>query len=214
MVDLQPWEHIPFELIVHAEGHLRKGGDVDKRMALIGFDSSIEVSIAVFVRNCYKVGMKRLKKTEQDDICSTYKNRLDFFEKVLQKYACPWLVSRERLFYLHNRRNDQYHEGMEGIPRALHLTEIRQASLWVFQTLFQHEDVELLIHQALLEENPPERERDKKYDRAIDEYVPEIVIGKLELLPSDVLFACDYEAYKEIGAQYYILRQQMRKANN
>jgi hypothetical protein len=214
MVDLQPWERIPFELIVHAEGHLRKGGDVDKRMALIGFDSSIEVSIAVFIRNCYRVDNHRLRRTEQDEICSTYIKKLDFLGRVLSEQNANWLVSSERIQYFHTRRNDQYHEGMGGVPRSQDLQEIRRASLWVFQVLFQHGDVESLLHQAILEENPPDRDRIKKYDRAIDEYVPEIVIGKLELFPSDVLFACDFEAYKEIGAQYYNLHQQLRKAKN
>jgi hypothetical protein len=48
--DLKPWMHGPFELIRHADGHLREGDDTDRRIALIGFDNAIEVSIDVYVR--------------------------------------------------------------------------------------------------------------------------------------------------------------------
>jgi hypothetical protein len=49
MNNLPPWADGPFELIVHAEMHLRKGEDFDRRIALISFDNSIEVSITTYL---------------------------------------------------------------------------------------------------------------------------------------------------------------------
>ncbi len=43
------WANGPFELLVHAEGHLRRGDDFDRRIALISFDNAIEVSIATYL---------------------------------------------------------------------------------------------------------------------------------------------------------------------
>jgi hypothetical protein len=49
MSNLQPWAIGPFELILHAEGHLRNGDDFDRSIALISFDNSIEVSISTYL---------------------------------------------------------------------------------------------------------------------------------------------------------------------
>jgi hypothetical protein len=49
-IDLRPWARGPFELIRHADEHYHSTGDVDRRIALIGFDNAIEVSIDVFIR--------------------------------------------------------------------------------------------------------------------------------------------------------------------
>src|ERR1051326_8517754 len=47
--NLKPWMKATFELIVHAETHLREGGDFDRRMAHIGFDNAIEVAISTYL---------------------------------------------------------------------------------------------------------------------------------------------------------------------
>ena len=49
MSALKPWAKGPFELILHAEIHLRKGDDYDRRLALISFDNSIEVAISTYL---------------------------------------------------------------------------------------------------------------------------------------------------------------------
>lgn len=41
--DLKPWMRGPFELIRHADRHLKANGDTDRRIALIGFDNAIEI---------------------------------------------------------------------------------------------------------------------------------------------------------------------------
>ena len=49
MNPLPPWANGPFELLVHAEEHLRAGDDFDRRIALIGFDNAIEITIAAYL---------------------------------------------------------------------------------------------------------------------------------------------------------------------
>ena len=39
MKPLAPWANGPFELLIHAEGHLLNGDDFDRRIALISFDT-------------------------------------------------------------------------------------------------------------------------------------------------------------------------------
>ena len=47
---LNPMGRGPFELIKHADGHVKDSGDTDRRIALIGFDNAIEVCIDVFIK--------------------------------------------------------------------------------------------------------------------------------------------------------------------
>jgi hypothetical protein len=49
VISLPPWANGPFELLVHAEGHLRNGDDFDRRIALISFDNAIEVAITTYL---------------------------------------------------------------------------------------------------------------------------------------------------------------------
>lgn len=49
MTPLHPWANGPFELLVHAEEHLRLGEDVYRRIALIGFDNAIEIAIGSYL---------------------------------------------------------------------------------------------------------------------------------------------------------------------
>ena len=47
---LDPWIYGPYELIQHAEGHLKANGDFDRRMALISYDNAIELTITTFLK--------------------------------------------------------------------------------------------------------------------------------------------------------------------
>lgn len=49
MTSMAPWATGTFELLVHAEGHLRGGEDFDRRIALISFDNAIEVAITTYL---------------------------------------------------------------------------------------------------------------------------------------------------------------------
>ncbi len=47
---LPAWARGPYELIEHAEGHYHGDTDVDRRIALIGFDNAIEVAITTYLQ--------------------------------------------------------------------------------------------------------------------------------------------------------------------
>ena len=65
MTALKPWTYGPFELILHAEMHRLNGEDFDRRIALISFDNSIEVSITTFLTlNPIQRGGKEYKKED------------------------------------------------------------------------------------------------------------------------------------------------------
>ncbi len=45
METLEPWIYGVLELVKHADEHHEANGEFDRRMALVGYDNSIEVSI-------------------------------------------------------------------------------------------------------------------------------------------------------------------------
>jgi len=51
MSTLTPWALGPFEIILHAEMHYRDGDDLDRRIAIVGFDNAIELAIHTYLRN-------------------------------------------------------------------------------------------------------------------------------------------------------------------
>jgi hypothetical protein len=49
MSALTPWALGPFEIILHAEMHYRDGDDLDRRIAIVGFDNAIELAIHTYL---------------------------------------------------------------------------------------------------------------------------------------------------------------------
>ncbi|MBK8232833.1 MAG: hypothetical protein IPK72_20165 [Candidatus Eisenbacteria bacterium] len=49
MSTLDPLALGPFEIILHAEMHYRDGDDLDRRIAVVGFDNAIELAIHTYL---------------------------------------------------------------------------------------------------------------------------------------------------------------------
>ena len=47
--ELKLWAYGPFEILLHAETHYLSGGDIDRRLSLIGFDNAIELAITTYL---------------------------------------------------------------------------------------------------------------------------------------------------------------------
>ncbi len=76
---LQPWADGPFELLLHAEGHLPDGEDFDRRMALITFDNAIEVSITTYLSlKPIMRGNRSYATADVDQWTRNYHTKLDF----------------------------------------------------------------------------------------------------------------------------------------
>src|SRR4030042_1449345 len=98
MSDFPPWANGPFELILHAEGHLRKGEDFDRRIALISFDNSIEVSISTYLSlHPIQRGNRTYKNEDVEKWLNNYHTKLDFLEEELQKRSLPWEVEKSHI---------------------------------------------------------------------------------------------------------------------
>jgi hypothetical protein len=201
MNSLPLWANGPFELLVHAEGHIRRGDDFDRRIALISFDNAIEVAIATYLTlHPIHRGNRAYRNADVERWLANFHSKLDFLETELRSRGLSWSVDRGHIVYAHDQRNHQYHGGQKGIPEKQLLTVVRTAALWVFSVLYDVPDAEQRLDYsiaALAAPSPPQR--DKSYDRAIDRVLDLVEVGGQLFYASEVLFFVDYAAYCETG---------------
>jgi hypothetical protein len=170
MTSLPPWANGPFELLVHAEGHLRSGEDFDRRIALISFDNAIEVAITTYLTlHPIQRGGRTYPKADIEKWLNNYHTKLDFLEAELAARGISWLVDKSHIIWAHDHRNEQYHGGHKGTPEKSVLKIVRDAALWVFSALFDVGDAEAALNKAILDNAPPSvPSPNKDFDVAID----------------------------------------------
>jgi len=199
MSDLRPWAQGPFELIVHAEMHRRSGEDFDRRMALIGFDNSLEVSITTYLTlNPIQRNGAKYKREDVNTWLKNYHEKLDFFMNELQRRSIPEEMEKSEIIWYHDHRNEQYHGGTRGIPESRTLDEIKRAALWVFSILFDVPNVEEILDETIYAMTTPKEkklQRDKTLDMLIDMADEIVTVAGQPYSTSEVLFATDPKAY-------------------
>ncbi|MGX4675625.1 hypothetical protein ACWCIB_02025 [SAR92 clade bacterium H246] len=151
---LKPWKRRPFELIYHAETHYKLGRDYDRRLALISFDNSIEISINVYLSlKPYQRGGLEYKKSDVEKWQNNFYSLLDFWKLELQHRDLPIYIDNETLCWFHEQRNEQYHGSSLGIPEIETVAEIRDAALWIFSVLFNEPNAAMRLEQAIAKQN-------------------------------------------------------------
>lgn len=202
MSTLAPWANGPFELIVHAEEHLRNGDDFDRRIALISFDDAIEVAVTTYLTlHPIQRGNREYPKAKCELWLKNFHTKLDFIGEELAARALTWKVEKSHIVWAHEHRNEQYHGGKKGTPEQAVLTIARSAAHWIIGMLFDLSDVEQLV----LNETKPVvvemvRNPNKEFDKAIDETFGALELGGTLYGVSELLFNTDYEAYRDLGA--------------
>src|SRR5437879_3130761 len=193
MNPLPPWATGPFELILHAEGHLRSGNDFDRRIALISFDDAIEVAITTFLSlHPIQRNNRTYSNTDLDKWLQNYHSKLDFLEVELKSRSLAWTVSRSHIVWAHDHRNEQYHGGNKGTPEKHVLEVIRRAAIWVFSVLFEVPDPERVLEEAIAATAPAELPQpDSRYDHAIDGKYGLVDIAGQPYYTSELLFGTD-----------------------
>jgi hypothetical protein len=148
--EFKPWAARPFELIFHAEIHYRRGSDYDRRLALISFDNSIEVSITTYLSlNPIQRGNRQYPRKDVERWMNNYHSKLDFFALEIQNRGLPEYKEKAEIVWYHDQRNEHYHGGGFGVPEQGTLDGIRQVALWVFSVLFETADVETKLESAI-----------------------------------------------------------------
>jgi hypothetical protein len=203
MKALKPWAYGPFELIVNAERHHRKGEDFDRRVALIGYDNAVEVAITTYL-SLHPI--QRGQRTYRKDDCirwlSNYHTKLDFFEQECQQRGVVMACGKDEMVWYHELRNGQYHGGSATVPQARELDGIRRVSIHVFSVLFDEANAESLIEEhcdELTVRNIPQRS--DLYDRLIDGRFGTVELAGQEYYTSEVLYSWDPVQYSELGSE-------------
>jgi hypothetical protein len=198
---LKPWVRGPFELLVHAEAHVKGGRDFDRRMAVISYDNAIEVAIHSYL-NLHPI-QRRNREYENDKVqiwLQNYHTKIDFFLEEVSLRELSLVCDKAEFVWYHKVRNDQYHKGEPTVPQGEDLQGIREAALWVFSVLFDIEDTEQRLAQEMNLRFPAPPQRDGEYDEAIDQIYEKVVIEGRDFSASEILFAVDDALYRQLGA--------------
>lgn len=136
-IQLKPWARGPYELIKHADGHLKEAGDIDRRLALIGFDKAIEVCIDVFLRlhpklrHGYEIANEDVERALRN-----YHTRIEFLDSYVAQQSIQLDVSVEVVVWYHSLRNELYHSGNGMVPEIHVIEGAKAAALSTFKALF------------------------------------------------------------------------------
>lgn len=200
-MSLKPWVRGPFELLLHGEIHHRSDGDFDRRIALISFDNSIEVSVATYLSLHPSLrGGRTYKKEDIERWSTNFHTKLDFIDIECESRQAFPRIDREYLVWYHDQRNEQYHGGKSQTPSRHDLEGIREAAFWVFTMLFDvhglSEELETELY-LMTKEPEPEVEQSKEFDELIDQYYEEVTLAGGTYRMSEVLYQVDPKAYQE-----------------
>lgn len=202
MSEIKRWARGSFELLVHAETHLRNGGDFDRRMAVISYDNAIEVAIHTYL-NLHPI--QRLNREYAKDKVriwlENYHTKIDFFINEVSFRGLMLVCDKADFVWYHEVRNGQYHTGGATIPQGEELEGIREAALWVFSVLYDIEDTEQRLAQEMALRFPSPPEQDEEYNEAINDFYGETTVGGRKFSASEVLFAVDDAFYRKLGAE-------------
>ena len=199
---LKPWAYGPFEVLMHAEMHYRKFEDLDRRIAMIGFDNAIEVSITTYVGlHPIQRGDREYTKAAVDSCLKNFHTKVDFFLEECRRRSISPVSKKDEIVWFHDVRNGQYHNGGAAIPQRRELDGVRAAAIEVFGVLFDELDVLAALEEHLAAMASPLPPRTDEHDRLIDNAYPMIdVCGQPEYV-SDVLYGLDPNRYRDTALE-------------
>jgi len=200
---LKPWAYGPFELLLHAELHLRDGEDFDRRIALISFDNAIEVAITTYLSlHPIQRQNRTYTKAQIDQWFENYHTKIDFFMLEVQQRNLTVECEKCDIVWYHDVRNGQYHGGGATVPQERELQGIRKVALWVFSVLFDVQNVEQLVESHVTRRlNGDLPAKTDEYDKLIDGEYGLCEVGGEKYYTSETLYAIDPIAYSEEGAR-------------
>lgn len=203
MRTLKPWAYGPFEILLHAETHYQVGEDYDRRIALIGFDNAIEVTITTYLNlHPMQRGNRQYKREDVDKWIVNYHTKIEFLVAECAARGVTMAAKQEEIIWYHEVRNGQYHVGGAAIPQRRELDGARAAALEVFGILFDETDVEELVKEHLAASSPATPPaRNDEHDTIIDAEHGMIEVCGRTMYSSDVLYAVDPELYRETALQ-------------
>jgi hypothetical protein len=200
---LKPWAYAPFEVLLHAETHYRAGEDLDRRIAMIGYDNSIEVSITIYL-SLYPIqrGNREYASEDVNKWLNSYHSKIGFFFLECASRNLVVIAKEDEILWFHKVRNDQYHVGGATVPQHRELDAVRAAAMEVFSVLFDEVDVSTLLEEYLAEMTPPPPPpRTEKHDRLIDGLYGMVDLCGQPEYTSELLYALDPSRYRDLALE-------------
>lgn len=203
MSTLTPWALGPFEIILHAEMHYRAGDDLDRRIAIVGFDNAIELAIHTYLSlHPIQRQSRTYPKADVEKWLDNFHSKIEFFINEVVGRGIPVVCDRATFVWYHEVRNGQYHVGGATIPQARELEGIRVAAIWVFSVLFDIADVIGLIEQHLTARSGDDLpKRNSGDDRVIDKEYGTVDLAGKPYYVSEVVHRFDPVWYSELAGE-------------
>ena len=203
MSALTPWALGPFEIILHAETHYRDGDDLDRRIAIVGFDNAIELAIHTYLSlHPIQRQNRTYPKIDVENWLDNFHSKVEFFINEVASRALPVVCDRAKFIWYHEVRNGQYHVGGATIPQTRELEGIREAAMWVFSVLFEIDDVIGLIEQHLTARSGDDLpKRNDGDDRLIDSEYGTLELAGKPYYTSEVIHRFDPVLYSELAGE-------------
>jgi hypothetical protein len=200
---LKPWAYGPFEVLLHAETHYRSGEDLDRRIAMIGFDNAIEVAITTYLSlHPIQRGNRTYKRDDVEKWLYNYHTKVEFFFIECGSRSVTVTAKHDEIVWFHEVRNGQYHIGGATVPQRRELDGVRAAAVEVFSVLFDEPDPSSLLDEyiaAMSPLSPPQRS--KKHDRLIDNEFEMVEVCGQMAYTSEILYALDPNRYREVALE-------------
>jgi hypothetical protein len=146
MEPIEPWIYGLLELMKHAGEHQQANGEFDRRLALIGYDNAIEVSVSTYLQiHLTQRSEITYQKEQVDKWLKNYPSMLDFFfDEFVVTSGQTSDITKQTVTHYHNLRNDLYHKGKALVPTERDIKGAREAAIYIFSILFNTNGEELL----------------------------------------------------------------------
>ena len=151
---LKPWMRGPYELLKHASEHFIQGDDTDRRIALMGFDNAIEVSLEVFIRLHPRLRGHEIRKDDVEKALRNFHEKITFLEKYAAENDEDIDLPISEILWFHSLRNELYHSGNGMVPEMHVVEDAQNAAIDVFQILFKVDAGELRPGAAVAPDRP------------------------------------------------------------
>ena len=123
-------------MLKHAKDHLDREGDTDRRIALIGFDQTIEVCIDVFLKLHPKLRAGvQIEGDEKHRALRSFYSKIEFLEGHLETKDFDLGIPVEELVWFHTLRNEIYHSGNGMVPERKVVEDAYLAATKVYEAI-------------------------------------------------------------------------------
>lgn len=108
-MDIPPWATGPAEIHRHGIELLKKDSDVNRRLALINIDNSVELMMQTYITLPRRVTGIDISRKKRDEYCLNFPSLLDGVEETAPKKIIG--IDLGMVEWFHRLRNELYHQG-------------------------------------------------------------------------------------------------------